>query len=675
MRVISILGLLGILICQSLRAQSFTDSNLPIIVIYTDGGVEIPNDPRVLGTMKIIYRGPGERNFLADLANPDYLNYNGRIEIEQRGSSSTVSQKKQYGFTTLLSNNISKNNASLLGMPSENDWILNGMTFDTARIRDFLCYNLARQLGNYASRTAYCEVMINNNYQGLYVLQEKIKADNDRVDVVKIGLADNYLPAVSGGFITKADKVGMDEPIAFTLYTWYGAPVSYLHDWPKPENATIWQTNYIKGQFERFETEATNNNASVANGYPSIIDVPSFIDFIILAELGSNPDAGTYSTYFHKDRNGKLRAGPIWDYDLSFGNDLFFWGYDRSKPDKWIMQDAENDGSTFWQNLFFNSEFHCYLSKRWNELIQPGQSLNYLTLESYIDQTVSTISEAVARDYTRWNINKYHQLLIDDIKEFLMTRIAWISTNIGSFSACENVFIPPLVINRIMYNPQASTGFPDNEDLEFIEIANNGDQTVDLTGLYFRGTGFVYQFPANSSLDPYSSLFLASDITAFQTTYGFTPFGQFTRNLSNDNQQITLADGFGNIIDIVHYYDDPPWPDADSTGYHLKLTDIDLDNNIAENWTTSKESITSDDYFYDSRVLKIYPNPASDILRIKADAEIKSISMFDIQGRLLETVNVNSESFEFDIRHFAKGTYIVSIITSEKIYSRLIIKE
>jgi hypothetical protein len=675
MRVISILGLLGILICQSLRAQSFTDSNLPIIVIYTDGGVEIPNDPRVLGTMKIIYRGPGERNFLADLANPDYLNYNGRIEIEQRGSSSTVSQKKQYGFTTLLSNNISKNNASLLGMPSENDWILNGMTFDTARIRDFLCYNLARQLGNYASRTAYCEVMINNNYQGLYVLQEKIKADNDRVDVVKIGLADNYLPAVSGGFITKADKVGMDEPIAFTLYTWYGAPVSYLHDWPKPENATIWQTNYIKGQFERFETEATNNNASVANGYPSIIDVPSFIDFIILAELGSNPDAGTYSTYFHKDRNGKLRAGPIWDYDLSFGNDLFFWGYDRSKPDKWIMQDAENDGSTFWQNLFFNSEFHCYLSKRWNELIQPGQSLNYLTLESYIDQTVSTISEAVARDYTRWNINKYHQLLIDDIKEFLMTRIAWISTNIGSFSACENVFIPPLVINRIMYNPQASTGFPDNEELEFIEIANNGDQTVDLTGLYFRGTGFVYQFPANSSLDPYSSLFLASDITAFQTTYGFTPFGQFTRNLSNDNQQITLADGFGNIIDIVHYYDDPPWPDADSTGYHLKLTDIDLDNNIAENWTTSKESITSDDYFYDSRVLKIYPNPASDILRIKADAEIKSISMFDIQGRLLETVNVNSESFEFDIRHFAKGTYIVSIITSEKIYSRLIIKE
>jgi hypothetical protein len=339
------------------------------------------------------------------------------------------------------------------------------------------------------------------------------------------------------------------------------------------------------------------------------------------------------------------------------------------------MQDAENDGSTFWQNLFFNSEFHCYLSKRWNELIQPGQPLNYLSLESFIDQTASTISEALARDYTRWNINKYHQLLIDDIKVFLMTRIAWISTNIGSFSACENVFIPPLVINRIMYNPQATTGFPDNEELEFIEIANNGDQTVDLTGLYFRGTGFVYQFPANSTLEPYSSLFLASNIAAFQTTYGFAPFGQFTRHLSNDNQQITLADGFGNIIDIVHYYDDPPWPDADSTGYHLKLTNIDLDNNIAENWMTSKESITSDDYFYDFRVLKIYPNPASDILRIEADAEIKSLSIFDIQGRLLETVNVNSESFEFDIRHFAKGTYIVSIITSEKIYSRLIIKE
>jgi len=121
------------------------------------------------------------------------------------------------------------------------------------------------------------------------------------------------------------------------------------------------------------------------------------------------------------------------------------------------MQDYENDGSAFWHDLFLNSKFRCYFSKRWNELIQQGQPLNYLSLEAFIDQTASTISEAMARDYTRWDINKFHPLLIQDIKVWLMERIAWMAANIGSFSTCDDVFVPPLVITKIMYNPVATS--------------------------------------------------------------------------------------------------------------------------------------------------------------------------------------------------------------------------
>jgi len=668
-------GFFIILLCGLVYAQTFTDSNLPIVIINTDGGIQIPDDPRVLASMKIIYRGLGERNYMTDQNNPAYLNYNGRIDIEIRGQSSQYSQKKCYGLTTRLFDNISNFNVSLLGMPKENDWILNGMVFDSARIRDFIGYNLSRQLGNYAARTVYCEVIVNNDYRGLYVLQEQIKADDNRVDIIKITPNDNYLPEVSGGYITKADKVGSGEPVAWTMYTWYGAPVSYLHDLPKTEDATIHQTNYIRSQFENLETKAKNHDASLDDGFPSIIDVPSFIDFIIINELGSNPDAGTYSTFFHKDRNGKLRAGPVWDLDLTLGNDLLFWGYDRSKPTGWRMQDYENDGSAFWRDLFLDSEFHCYLSKRWNELIQPGQPLNYTSLEAFIDQTASTISEAMARDYIRWNINKYHQLLIQDIKVFLMERIAWMATNLGSFSDCDDVYIPPLVITKIMYNPAATVEFPVNNDLEFIEISNNGDQTVDLTGIYFSGTGLVFQFPDHSSLEPHSSVILASSLTTFLARYGFRAFNQFTRHLSNKHQILVLADGFGNVIDNVHYYDDPPWPDADSTGYYMQLAGIDLDNNVAANWTASDDALVSNGYFYADRDLKLYPNPVSDILRIEADAEIKSLSMFDIQGRLLETVNVNSDKCEFDIRHYMKGTYIINVVTYGKIYNRIVVKE
>jgi hypothetical protein len=503
------------------------------------------------------------------------------------------------------------------------------------------------------------------------VLQEKIKVDKNRVDIMKMTPQDNYLPEVSGGYITKADKVVTGEQIAWTMYTYYGAPVNY----PDPDEVTTYQTNYIKSQFESLETKAKNRDASLDNGFPSVIDVPSFIDFMIINELGSNPDAGTYSTFFHKDRNGKLRAGPIWDLDLTFGNDLFFWGYDRSKPTGWRSQDGENDGSTFWLDLFYNSEFKCYLSKRWNELILPDHPLNLSSLDTYIDQIVSLTNEAVSRDYTRWNIAKNRQQQIDDIKSFLNERITWMTTNLGSFSECNDVYIPPLVITRINYNPVATIEFPDNEDLEFIEITNNGDQAVDLTGIYFRGTGLVFQFSDHSVLEPHSSVLLASNLTAFLARYGLNASGQFTRHLSNKDQNLVLADGFGNVIDSVHYYNDSPWPDADSNGYYLQLVDINLDNNVAGNWTASDDALVSSGDFFAGRNLKLYPNPVVDMMRIEADAEIKSISIFDIQGRLLETINVNSSKCEFDMRHYMKGTYVIRVITYREIYNQIIVKD
>ena len=184
-------------------AQTFTDSNLPIVSITTDNNpntnlpLDILDDPKILATMKIIKRPDGTRNYLTDINTPTFLNYNGRIGIEIRGSSSQTLPKKGYGLTTLKADNTSNNNVELLGMPSENDWVLNGIAFDPSLIRDYLSYNLSRQIGNYATRTAYCEVVINGEYKGLYILQEKIKAGTDRVNVLKIGTSDISSPNVT----------------------------------------------------------------------------------------------------------------------------------------------------------------------------------------------------------------------------------------------------------------------------------------------------------------------------------------------------------------------------------------------------------------------------------------------------------------------------------------------
>lgn len=675
MRQLLIIACLSICFHQPICAQGFTDSNLPIVIINTDLGVEIRDDPRVLASMKIIYRGPGQRNYVTDQTNPVYLNYNGRIDIEIRGSSSQFMPKKQYAFTTRKADNISNNNVSLLGMPGENDWILNGMVFDPALIRDYLCFNLSRQIGEYASRTVYCEVIINGIYKGLYLLQEKIKADNNRVDIMKISPTDNTYPLVSGGYITKADKTTGGDPIAWTMYSWNGSSVGYMHHLPKPENVSIQQNNYIHNQFELLAAKAYEGNISVTDGFPSIIDIPSFIDFIIISELSSNADAYMFSTFFHKDRNGKLRAGPIWDNDLTYGNDLFFWGFDRSKTNVWQFSNGDNEGSRFWRDLFNNSMFRCYLSKRWNELIQPDQPLNLSSIEAFIDQTVETIREAVVRENALWGMVGNHQQQIANIKSFLSSRISWITANLGPYSDCSNVSVPPLVITTIMYHPATSAEFPDEDDLEFIKILNNGDQTINLTGIYFSGTGLVFQFPVNSTLGPHLSLILASNASVFQAKYDFAPFGQFTRHLSNKSQNLLLADGFGNIIDNVFYYDTIPWPDADGNGNYLSLTDPGLDNNMAANWLSSNEILTSENNIPASVDFQLYPNPVNDILRIQAESEIGLLSVSDIHGRLLVFLHVNHKSYELDMSGFIKGTYIIRVITSDKTYTGKIIKD
>ena len=663
--------ILFLLFVINVNSQTFTDSNLPIIIIKTDinpatsSPYEIEDSPAVLGSMKIIKHVDGSRNYVVDQNTTSYLNYNGRLKIQIRGSSSQEIPKKGYGFTTLLADNVSNNNVSLLGMPSENDWILNGLAFDSSLIRDYLAYNISRLMGNYATRTQYCEIVVNGEYRGLYLLQEKIKADSNRVNVTKITTTDISGDNLTGGYITKADKTTGDDPIAWTTTSYLGDNVNYIHELPKPANVTTEQDTYIQEQFNNFQTALTVNNSSLIDGYPTLIDVPTFVDFMLSNEFAANADGYQLSTYFHKDRNGKLRAGPIWDFNLTLGNDLFFWGYDRSKTDTWQFSNGDNIGSMFWLDLFNNSNFKCYLSKRFNELTQNGKPMNEAYMNTFIDNTVALISEAMVRENQKWNTIPNNQLDIVSIKTFITNRISWMTSQLGSFSACSNVAVPPLVITKINYNPSTSTSFPVSNDQEFIEIKNAGSATVNLSGIYFKELGLTYQFPFNTTIAGSSSLYLASNSTVFQAKNGFAPFGQFTRNLSNKSQKIVLVDAFGNVIDTVEYFDSAPWPTApDGNGSYLQLINVSLDNNIASSWIASTNVLNNDVFTQDDATISIYPNPSNQYLNVKSQTNIVKIEWYNLDGKKVKSMNVNSNEFQTDISELSSGMYFVKI-TSE----------
>jgi hypothetical protein len=644
-------------------------------MINTDGGVDIPDAPRVFADMKIIFRGTGQRNYLTDQNTSQYLNYNGRINIEIRGSSSQTLPKKQFGLTTYKDDNVTKVNVSLLGMPADNDWILNGLGYEPSLIRDYLCYNLSRMMGDYASRTVYCEVMINGSYNGLYVLQEKIKQGSERVNVMKIATSDNALPNLSGGYITKADKSNADDPVAWTMSSYIGTnDVAYIHVQPKPEDVTAQQNSYIQSDFQLLESTASTGNTSLINGYPSLIDIPSFVDFMLISELSANADAYQFSTYFHKDRNGKLNAGPIWDNNLTFGNDLFIWGFDRSKTDTWQFANGDNIGSKFWKDLFTNPQFKCYLSKRWNQLTQPGQPLNSSVIEALMDKTIDTISEASVRENIKWGTESNISAEISNMKVWLKQRTAWLTANLGPYTDCSNVATPSLVITKIMYNPAVSVDFPISNDQEFIEIQNTGNKTVDLTGVYFSGTGFVYQFPAYSEILPGSSKILASIPSVFMAKFGIAPSGQFTRNLSNKGEKLVLADAFGNVIDSVSYSNLPPWPNADGNGSYLQVIDPYSDNSVPSNWIASTNTITAVGETEINTNLKFYPTPVNDNLSIEYSGTIKNVELLDIQGKSIRKIDLNSGNYKLDMSSCSTGIYLIRVVTPEGSFMKKIIK-
>ena len=655
----------------------FQSSNLPIVVIETVNNQSIPSEPKIAANMIIVDRGVDLRNDISDVTNLDYLDFKGGIKIEVRGSSSSQLPKKQYALTTYDSLG-QKEDVRILGMPKENDWILNGIAYDSSLIRDYLSYQLSNQIGQYASRGKYCEVMLNGNYEGIYLLQEKLKADDNRINITKIQPEDLSLPNLTGGYITKTDKIEGTDLEAWSMPNYGGWQSTFVHEYPKSTEIKPSQHEYIKGEFERLANTSDNKNSSVADGYPSVIDVPSFIDFMILNEFSANVDGYQFSTFFHKDRNGKLRAGPIWDFNLTYGNDLFVWGFDRSFTYGWQFDDGGNMGAKFWKDLFDDPVYRCYLNKRWQELTDPGMPLNTLKVMDFINETVLHISEAADRQEALWGTVGIFDHQVSELKSFISERNTWLSNQLISTASCSSITQPALVITKINYHPYAEEDEV-SSDYEFIEITNVSDVTVDLTGLYLGELGLTYQFPKGIFMRENTSLYLAGETKSFEERYGFTPFDEFTRSLSNKGEKIQLLDGYGNIIDEVSYSDEAPWSrEADGEGAFLALKEVTLDNAEGSNWE-AQVNLGSYEYLLGERnrtepLVSVFPNPVQEVLHIAARGEIKAVYIWNIEGKCIGEYRFDNDKVLMTLNSYQAGIYYLEIYTEQGRFLRKLIK-
>ena len=328
---------LFITIVSSLSAQDtvLVSSDLPIIVINTDNSY-IVDEPKTGADMGIIYNGQGQRNHITDPFN----HYNGRIGIELRGQSSQFFwDKKSYGLETRDTDGENLN-VEIFGMPAENDWILYAPNTDKTMVRNTLIYQLSNEIGMYASRTQFVELVLNGDYQGVYVWMEKIKRDKNRVNISKLTTDENTGEALTGGYILRLDKYNeaLDQSLFYSSFAQLDVPMHYQVVYPKQKDITDEQFDYIQDWMYTFEENLSSKNFNHPElGMHNYIDYASFVDYLLLNELARNPDAYRISTYFYKkndENGGKLHMGPIWDFNIAMGNANFCLG---SSTQDWVL--------------------------------------------------------------------------------------------------------------------------------------------------------------------------------------------------------------------------------------------------------------------------------------------------------------------------------------------------
>ncbi|MGQ9621688.1 MAG: CotH kinase family protein, partial [Bacteroidales bacterium] len=439
-------------------------THLPVVVIDTKNQT-IPDEPKIIVNLKIVNNGPDQLNSWYQPGT----DFEGQAGIEIRGKSSQMFSKKSYAIEL---KDASGNDISLplLGMPSEEDWVLHAHYTDKTMIRNALTFYLGSKLGGWQPRFRYCVVYLNGQYNGIYLLMENIKRDKERLDISRLNSNDISGDELTGGYIIKIDKLGgLTTNDYFTSYPNIKFPntrnYKFIYVYPKPDSIASQQKEYIKKFVTEFENTLNGDDfRDPYTGYRKFIDQASFIDFQIIQELTNNVDGYRYSTYFYKKKEtkgGKLYAGPLWDFDLCYGN-VNYSDFNLSTSG-WLYSHygiSEVYPMHWWARLMEDPGYARMFIFRWRELRKTHFSS--INIMNFIDSISGYLGTEIERNYNRWPIlGKYvwpnyfvgqtYAEEINYLKEWINGRLAWIDMETNTDS---NLFIETIESKFIIFpNP------------------------------------------------------------------------------------------------------------------------------------------------------------------------------------------------------------------------------
>lgn len=416
----------------SIEANSFT-SRLPVVSIDTRGEA-IPGRPEsgqrveeveetYSSAQMKIYE---EQNDLNSLQNTPVLDHNVNIRI--RGNSSRRFDKPGY-LIKFIDEEEKKSSQEVLGMGAHDTWVLHGPFVDKTLMRNYMWYNLSGQIMDWAPKASYCEVFVDNEYQGVYVMIEQISVGEGRLNLKE---KDPRYAATS--YIVRMDRPDVEEHV-LDNFSRYSLKTNNEFDikYPKSSDVDDDVIEYISKDLSEFEKAIYSYDYdSFRFGYSKFIDTQSFIDYMLINEVTQNLDAGSYSTYVYKDLSGKLKP-VVWDFN--------------NCTDNYIEDSLTTEGFFIRTKLWFymltkDDDFNEHVIRRYNSLRK--NVLSDENLEKFIDETIDYLGYAIDRNYQVWDytfdpkkdmledgrkIGSYEEA-ISQYRNTLFERVDWLDNNI-----------------------------------------------------------------------------------------------------------------------------------------------------------------------------------------------------------------------------------------------------
>ncbi len=379
--------------------------SLCLLTLQCDG--EIVDEPRV-GCDLTVSDGEGTTH------------YSGRAGVEIRGRSSASFPKPQY-LAELWDDDGADTSADLLGMGKDDDWILNGAYIDRALIRNKLAYDSFQAAGGaarYAPQSAYCTLTLDGQWVGIYLLTERIKRDDDRID-----LPDDESGAA---FIVKLD----DETALLENTAGYGI---WQLVYPRADTASAEAQAAVSSWLDGWQTAATSGGDVFA-----WVDRGSAMDFVLIQEMTRNNDAYYLSIYAWKAPDGLIHLTP-WDSDLTLGQPSY---NDNENPEGWVAYrpaliaafaddpDFAEDMAARWAELRAGAWSDAALLER---IDVYRESLGQEVYANFEVLPIEEITFGWSGENYLYEVHSYDEEYAR-VRAWLKARLAWMDANIAAWA-------------------------------------------------------------------------------------------------------------------------------------------------------------------------------------------------------------------------------------------------